>query len=65
VQDFRRQMQRLVTIFLRSCSTGLLQHTGRVTVVTDENLVLHMPPDTPLIIPFSDIDHGVVELEFK
>jgi ribosome maturation factor RimP len=65
-QDFRRQCQRLVTIFLRSCSAESVQQlTGRITVVTDENLVLHMPPDTPLIVPFSDIDHGVVELEFK
>lgn len=64
-RDFRRQSQHLVTVFLCTPMLGETQYTGRVAAVTDEYLVLHMPPDVPLEIPLPHIDHGVVELEFK
>jgi len=64
-RDFRRQTQRLVTVFLRIPLTGVSQYTGRVAAVTEEHLILHRPPDVPCDIPLSHIDHGVVELEFK
>jgi len=64
-RDFQRQRQRMVTVFLNSPHMGQVQQTGRVAAVTVSQLVLHLPPDTPLTIPFPQIDYGVVELEFK
>lgn len=64
-RDFRRQHQRLVTVLLRTPVLGRTQYMGRVAAVTEGHLVLHRPPDIPLDIPLSHIDHGVVELEFK
>ena len=64
-RDFQRQRQRMVTVFLNSPHMGQTQQTGRVAAVTASHLVLHLPPDTPLTIPLPEIDHGVVELEFK
>jgi ribosome maturation factor RimP len=64
-RDFRRQNRRMVTVFLHAPFMGRTQYTGRVAEVADTHLVLHMPPDTPCEIPLSQIDHGVVELEFK
>ncbi|MGQ4806825.1 Ribosome maturation factor RimP [Candidatus Entotheonellaceae bacterium PAL068K] len=64
-RDFRRQSQRLVTVFLHVPLMGQTQYTGRVAEVDDTHLVLHMPPDTPCDIPLTQIDHGIVELEFK
>lgn len=64
-RDFRRQSQRLVTVLLRTPVSGQTRYTGRVAQVTDAALVLHRPPETPLEIPLLQIDHGVVELEFK
>lgn len=64
-RDFRRQHQRLVTVFLHTPVLGQSRYTGRVAQVTDASLVLYEPPETPLEIPLPQIDHGVVELEFK
>lgn len=64
-RDFRRQLRRLVTVFLRAPLMDRTQYTGRVSEVADAHLVLHEPPDTPCEIPFAHIDHGKVELEFK
>lgn len=64
-RDFRRQQHRLVTLFLNAPIAGVARYTGRVAIVTLDHLVLHEPPDTPLEIPLSQIDRGVVELEFK
>ena len=64
-RDFRRHNQRLVTVFLRTPVHGATQHTGRVVAVTTDDLVLHTPSEEPLEIPLSQVDHGVVELEFK
>jgi ribosome maturation factor RimP len=64
-RDFQRQRQRMVTVFLNSPLMGQAQQTGRVAGVTTSHVVLHLPPDTPLTIPFPQIDHGVIELEFK
>jgi len=64
-RDFQRQRQRMVTVFLKFPHMGQVQQTGRVAAVTASHLVLHLPPDTPLTIPFPQIDYGVVELEFK
>lgn len=64
-RDFRRQHQRLVTVFLHTPIAGATRYTGRVAAVTRDHLVLHEPPDAPLEIPLPQIDHGVVELEFK
>jgi ribosome maturation factor RimP len=64
-RDFQRQCQRMVKVFLNAPLMGQNQQTGRVAAVTESHLVLHVPPDTPLAIPFPQIDHGVVELEFK
>jgi len=64
-RDFQRQRQRMVTVFLRSPLMGKTTYTGRVAAVTEVDLVLHVPPDTPLTIPLPQVDHGVVELEFK
>jgi ribosome maturation factor RimP len=55
----------MVTVFLQSPLMGKTQYTGRVAAVTEAHLVLHLSPDTPLTIPLSQVDHGVVELEFK
>ena len=55
----------MVTVFLNFPFMGQIQQTGRVAAVTESHLVLHVPPDTPLTIPLPQIDHGVVELEFK
>ena len=65
VRDFQRQRQRMVTVFLNSPHMGQAQQTGRVAAVTMSYLVLHLPPNTPLTIPLSQINYGVVELEFK
>ena len=64
-RDFRRQHQHLVTVFLHTALHGVTQYTGRVADVTDAQLVLHRPPEKPLEIPWPQVDHGVVELEFK
>ena len=64
-RDFQRQRQRMVTVFLHSPLMGKITYTGRVAAVTEVDLVLHVPPDPPLTIPLPQIDHGVVELEFK
>lgn len=64
-RDFRRQLQRLVTIMLNAPLWKKTRYRGRVAAVTEEYVVLHRPPDAPLDIPLSQIDHGVVELEFK
>lgn len=64
-RDFRRQQQHLVTIFLHTPLLGATQYTGRVANVTDTQVVLHHPPEKPLEIPWPQVDHGVVELEFK
>ena len=64
-RDFQRQRQRMVTVFLNAPHMGQVQHTGRVAAVTMSHLVLHLPPHTPLTIPLSQINYGVVELEFK
>jgi ribosome maturation factor RimP len=64
-RDFRRQLQRLVTIVLNAPWCGQNRYRGRVAAVTEASVVLHLPPDEPLDIPLSQIDHGVVELEFK
>jgi ribosome maturation factor RimP len=64
-RDFRRQYHHMVTVFLRIPLLGKTQYTGRVAVVDDAHLVLHLPPDTPFEIPLTHIDHGIVELEFK
>jgi ribosome maturation factor RimP len=64
-RDFRRQLRRLVTITLSAPLWEKTRYRGRVAAVTEEYVVLHQPPDAPLDIPLLQIDHGVVELEFK
>jgi ribosome maturation factor RimP len=64
-RDFRRQCRRMVTVFLHAPLMGRTQYTGRVAEVAETHLVLHRPPDTPCEIPLTQIDHGIVELEFK
>jgi len=64
-RDFRRQRQRLVTLVLHAPFGDQTRYRGRIADVTDECVVLHQPPDAPLDIPLLQIDHGVVELEFK
>jgi ribosome maturation factor RimP len=64
-RDFRRQLQRLVTITLNAPLWEKTRYRGRIAAVKEEYVVLHQPPDVPLDIPLSQIDHGVVELEFK
>jgi ribosome maturation factor RimP len=64
-RDFRRQLRRLVTIMLNAPLWEKTRYRGRIAIVTEEYVVLHQPPDAPLDIPLSYIDHGVVELEFK
>jgi len=64
-RDFQRQRQRLVTVFLHSPHMGKTTYIGRVVAVTNCDLVLHVLPDTLLTIPLAQIDHGIVELEFK
>lgn len=64
-RDFRRQLQRLVTVTLNAPLWEKTRYRGRVAAVTEEYVVLHQPPDALLDIPLSQIDHGVVELEFK
>jgi ribosome maturation factor RimP len=64
-RDFRRQCQRMVTLFLHSPWQDRTQYTGRIARVADSYLVLHRPPDVPFEIPLTQIDHGIVELEFK
>src|SRR5262245_66639781 len=64
-RDFQRQHQLMVTVFLKFPHMGQVQHIGRVAAVTVSHLVLHLPPDTPFTIPLSQINYGVVELEFK
>jgi ribosome maturation factor RimP len=55
----------MVTVFLRTPLLGKTQYTGRVAAVAEAHLVLHLPPDTPVEIPLTQIERGVVELEFK
>lgn len=64
-RDFRRQLRRLATIMLNTPLWEKTCYRGRIAIVTEEYVVLHQPPDAPLDIPLSHIDHGVVELEFK
>jgi ribosome maturation factor RimP len=54
-----------VKVALRSPFQGQAQYVGRVVAVTEDHLVLHVSPDTPLTIPLLQIDHGVIELEFR
>lgn len=65
LRDFRRQCQRMVTVFLHSPYLDETRYTGRVTAVTESHLFLYIDTETPVTIPFQSIDHGVVELEFK
>ena len=65
LRDFRRQCQRMVTVFLHSPYLDETRYTGRVAAVTESHLILYMDTETPITIPFQSIDHGVVELEFK
>ena len=65
LRDFRRQCQRMVTVFLHSPYLDKAQYTGRVAAVTESHLFLHSGTEAPITIPFQSIDHGVVELEFK
>ena len=65
LRDFRRQYQRMVTVFLHAPYLNKAQYTGRVAAVTEAHLFLHADTETPITIPFSSIDHGIVELEFK
>jgi len=64
-RDFQRQCRRMVTVFLHTPWLGKTQYTGRVAAVATAHLVLHLPPDTPIEIPLTHVDHGIVELEFK
>jgi ribosome maturation factor RimP len=65
LRDFRRQVQRVVTVFLHVLHLDKAQYTGRVVEVTESHLFLQADSDTPVMIPFQSIDHGLVELEFK
>ena len=65
LRDFRRQCQRMVTVFLHSPYLNKAQYTGRVAAVTESHLFLYADTETPVTIPFGSIDHGIVELEFK
>ena len=65
MRDFRRQYQRVVTVFLHVPHLDKAQYKGRVADVTESHLILQTDSDTPVTIPFQSIDHGVVELEFK
>ncbi len=64
-RDFRRQHRHLVTVFLHTSLLGATEYKGRVADVTETQLVLHQPPEKPLEIPWTQVDHGVVEIEFK
>ena len=64
-RDFQRQLRRMVTVFLRVPLAGNTVYRGRIATVTETHIVLHNPPEEPLTIPLSHIDHGMVELEFK
>jgi ribosome maturation factor RimP len=64
-RDFRRQRQHVVTVFLHTPLFEKTRYTGRVVTVAGTHVVLHNPPEAPFEIPFSHIDHGIVELEFK
>lgn len=64
-RDFQRQCQHLITVFLHTPVLEKLHYTGRITAVTEAHIVLQLSSDTPLTIPLSHIDHGVIELEFK
>lgn len=65
LRDFRRQQQRVVTVFLQVPHLDKPQYTGRVAGVTESHVFLQTDSDTPVMIPFQSIDHGIVELEFK
>ena len=65
LRDFRRQQQRVVTVFLHVPHLDKGQYTGRVAGVTESYLLLQTDSDAPVMIPFQSIDHGIVELEFK
>jgi ribosome maturation factor RimP len=64
-RDFRRQQQHLVTVILRTPLFDKTRYTGRVATVADTHVMLYNPPDTPLEVPLSQIEYGLVELEFK
>ena len=64
-RDFQRQCQHLVTVFLHTPILEKMHYTGRITAVTEAHIMLQLPSDTPLAIPLSHLDHGVIELEFK
>lgn len=65
LRDFRRQQQRVVTVFLQVPHLDKAQYTGRVAGVTESHLFLQTDSDTPVRIPIQSIGHGIVELEFK
>ena len=65
LRDFRRQQQRVVTVFLHVPHLDKAQYTGRVAGVTESHLFLQTDSDAPVMIPFQSINHGIVELEFK
>lgn len=65
LRDFRRQHQRVVTVFLHVPHLDKAQYNGRVAGVTETHLILQTDSDPPVMIPFQSIDHGIVELEFK
>ena len=65
LRDFRRQQRRVVTVFLQVPHLDKAQYTGRVAGVTESHVFLQTDTDTPVMIPFQSIDHGIVELEFK
>lgn len=64
-RDFQRQHHRLVTVLLHTPFMAETRYTGRIVAVTQTDLALDRAPGPPLSIPFSHIDHGVVEIEFK
>lgn len=65
VRDFQRQCNRLVRVFLHTPLLGKMQYIGRIITVTQDDLLLHIAPNVPLSLSFSQINHGVIELEFK
>ena len=65
LRDFRRQCQRMVTVFLHSPYLDKTRYTGRVAAATESHLSLYIDTETPITIPFQSIDYGVVELEFR
>ena len=51
LRDFQRQCHRLVRVFLHTPLMGKTQYMGRIASATQADLVLHIPPDTPISIP--------------